>query len=99
MELSDLARNALNRVQRYDSINYANNVEKHCKEVVVEEMRRLEKIKNGTKEIRSKTFDNELTMVVLNNQLRLITDLNKEMTELKKVKELYDKDQLRKKEQ
>ena len=62
-------------------------------------MRRLEKIKNGTKEIRSKTFDNELTMVVLNNQLRLITDLNKEMTELKKVKELYDKDQLRKKEQ
>ena len=49
MELSDTCKNALKRVQRYDSINYAREVERILKDIIPDEQIRLKKIQNGTK--------------------------------------------------
>ena len=49
--------------------------------------------------MRTKTYDNELTVNVISNQLRAVADINKEILELKNIKELYDKDQQKKRAQ
>ena len=47
MKLSEEAREALKKVQRFDRIIYAKETEKICREVIKKEIQRLERIKNG----------------------------------------------------
>ena len=58
MELSEEVREALKKIQRFDRILYLQESDKICREALMKEIKRLEKIKNSHKEMRLIFFDN-----------------------------------------
>lgn len=75
LKLSEEAKEALKKVQRFDRFIYAKEAEKACKDTITEELKKIEKIKNRNKEMRTKNFDNELTITALYNMLRLLNEM------------------------
>lgn len=99
LELSEEAREALQKVQRFDRYIYSKETEKLCKEPLKNELVRLEKVKNNYKNMRGRFFDNELTITALFNHIKLISEMNREIGDLDQIKgDLKKEEDRRKKE-
>ena len=73
----------MKKIQRFDRFIYAKEAEKVCKDIIAQELKRIEKIKNQSKEMRQEFFDNELTITALYNMLRLLNEMNREYETMK----------------
>ena len=81
MALSVEAKESLMKMQRYNRFNYNVQTEKILKVPIASEVKRLEKIKNENKSMRAKNFDNELTIICLNNHIKMISEMNRNLSE------------------
>lgn len=68
----------MKKVQRFDRFFYSKESEKVCFEPLKLELKRLEKIKNINKNMRSEIYDNELTITALYNHIKLIHEMTDE---------------------
>lgn len=98
LKLSEEAREALKKIQRYDRFFYAKEAGRVCKEPITTEIKRLERIKNSNKMMRVKLFDNELTITAVYNLIRYLNEVNEEYDEFKKNKDHFEAEERKKKE-
>jgi predicted transcriptional regulator len=69
------------KMQRFDRFIYPKESDRVLKKPIEDELRRLEKIKNEQKEMRSRYYDNELTITALYNHIKLIAELTRDLEE------------------
>lgn len=69
------------KMQRFDRYIYQMESDRVLKEPITKELKRLQKMKNEYKEMRVKFYDNELTITCLFNHIKLVYEMNRDITD------------------
>ena len=84
----------LNNFKKYDKSLFSTELDKDLMVAVDAEMKRIEKAKKTSKILQGEVYDNELTIPVISNLMRGVSDLSKEARDIPSLRE--DKKQLQK---